>query len=96
MIALGPETLAISERAVMHDDAADAARTRSAMGGVAALEVNDRRHDAPPLLTSATRTCFDPVDAEDKERPPGNQEETRMTPHHFSAGTSAAHRVSHG
>src|SRR2546428_8998759 len=62
MVAVGSETVAVTERAVMHDDPADAAAgPRCEVGGVATFEVNDRRHDAPPPTTSATSMLVSPV-----------------------------------
>src|SRR5207249_1752027 len=62
MVASGGGSVAVTERAVMHDDPADAAaRPRREVCGVATFEVNDRRHDAPPPTTSATITVVFPV-----------------------------------
>src|SRR5437870_11056695 len=62
VVAVGSETVAVAERAVMHDDPTDAAAgPRCEVGGVTTLEVNDRRHDAPPPTTSATRMLVFPV-----------------------------------
>jgi hypothetical protein len=49
MVVIRREAIAVAERSVMHDSPADAAtRARREVCAVAALEVNDSRHDAPP------------------------------------------------
>jgi hypothetical protein len=49
MVAIWGESSAITEGAVMHDDAAGAsARPRREVCGVAAFEVDDRKHGPPP------------------------------------------------
>jgi hypothetical protein len=49
MVAVGSEAIAVTERAVMHDDAADStARARREMSDAAAFEVDHRRHGPPP------------------------------------------------
>jgi hypothetical protein len=58
MVAIGAEPIAVTERSVMHDDAAEStARARREMCGTAALEVDHRRHGPPPLDANATRMC---------------------------------------
>ena len=49
MLAVGRESIAVPERAVVHHDPANStARTGREMSGTAALEVDDRRHGTPP------------------------------------------------
>jgi len=56
MLAIGRESIAVAERAVVHHDPADStARMRREMCDVAAFEVNDRRHGVPPLDPAVTR-----------------------------------------
>src|SRR5881396_1685004 len=65
VVAVGGEPVAVTERAVMHDDPAAAAPgSRREMCGVTTFEMNDRRHDAPPPTTSATKDGR-PCDPED-------------------------------
>src|SRR5437879_7380632 len=65
VIGVRGEAVAVTERAVMHDDPADAAAgPRREVCGVTTLEVNDCRHDAPPPTTSATKDGR-PCDPED-------------------------------
>lgn len=71
VLPVGREAIAVAERAVMHDDPASAtARARREVSGTPAFEVNDGRHDAPPLdhvcdpdrvapVTVRIRTCHD-------------------------------------
>jgi len=69
MIVVRREAIAVAERAVMQDRSADAAtRARREVCSAAALEVNDSRHEAPPLdrgpdhvvrVTVRIRTCDD-------------------------------------
>jgi hypothetical protein len=49
MLAVGRESIAVPERAVVHHDLANStARTSREMCGTAAREVDDGRHGAPP------------------------------------------------
>lgn len=49
MIGVVRRAIAVAERAVPHHDPAHAvARSRGKVRGIPTLEVNDRRHDAPP------------------------------------------------
>jgi hypothetical protein len=58
MLAIGRESVAVSERAVMHHDPANStARTGREMCGIAAFKVNDRRHGVPPLHDRPRNEC---------------------------------------
>jgi hypothetical protein len=58
MLAVGRETIAVSECAVVHHDPANStARTRREVCAVAAFEVNDRRHGYLPWTQSGKHEC---------------------------------------
>src|SRR5467141_3427380 len=59
MVAVGRDSVAVTERAVMHDDAAGpTARSRREVRRVAALEVDDRRHRRLPWTLCDTDVSF--------------------------------------
>src|SRR5256885_8852988 len=108
MVTVGREAIAVAERAVMHDDTADpTTRTCREMSGAPALEVNDRRHDAPPrdhvcdtdcvyAVTLRIRTCHDSSrgnhDARMSSMRPNEQAEATCT----GGGIAAARGTAHG